>query len=88
MKIEWKATSSFLFSQPAERHNADMEPFERASIQNAIHLCPTCHTMVDITGAEAAGYTVELLRGWKKAAEGRALAAMTHCDSPSSCLVM
>jgi hypothetical protein len=58
----------------SERYNANMEVEARICMANAIHLCPTCHKIVNTKGAT--GYTIELLREWKDAAEEKAFTEM------------
>jgi len=49
------------------RYDSEMSREERASIQNAIFLCPTCATLIDKNNGS--DYPGELLRYWKSVRE-------------------
>jgi hypothetical protein len=51
------------------RYNEKLTPQERASIDNAIWLCANCSIKID---RDVEKYGVELLKGWKRAAEDHA----------------
>jgi hypothetical protein len=55
------------------RHDADLSPSERSSIENAIWLCQNCAKVVDSDTLE---YSVRVLRRWKVAAEAKASRAL------------
>lgn len=52
------------------RYDADLDPADRASLDNAIWLCQKCAKLVD---SDTDRYTVQTLRGWKYTAELSAL---------------
>lgn len=55
------------------RFDASLTPAERSSIENALWLCQACAKLVD---SDSERYPVEMLKGWKVAAEARALRDM------------
>ena len=57
-------------SPQGPRCNASLSEAERCSIENGIWLCQNCGKLVDNDDGR---YTIELLRSWKKQAEGMAL---------------
>lgn len=64
-------------NQPGgERYDSKQTMEQRGDIANAIHLCCTCHTIVDHPGAAAKGYTTALMREWKQQAEAQAERAL------------
>lgn len=54
------------------RANPDLTEEERRSPDNGIHLCNKCSTLIDKNNG--AGYSAELLHGWKSSAEAAAKA--------------
>ena len=64
-----------------ERYDDNQTTEQRGGIANAIHLCCTCHTIVDHPGAAANGYTAALMREWKQQAEAQAESALLRGES-------
>jgi hypothetical protein len=74
-------------NQPkGERYDSDQTMEQRGSIANAVHLCCTCHTLVDKPKAAERGYTSSLMREWKQQAEARAEIALLRGEGTESLL--
>lgn len=59
------------------RYDASMSPEQRSDISNAIWMCPTHGSLID---KEQTAYSVEEIKSWKIAAEGRATREL-ECSS-------
>ena len=64
-----------------ERYDQDQLMEERGGLANAIHLCCTCHALVDHKGAAENGYSAALLREWKQQAEAQAENALLRGEN-------
>ncbi len=74
-------------NQPkGERYDNEQTMEQRGGIANAIHLCCTCHTLVDHPGAAAKGYTAAMMREWKQQAEAQAEMALLRGESADRAL--
>lgn len=65
-------------SPDGPRYDPTLTAEQRSSPDNGIWLCQNCGKLVD---NDPVGYTAEVLRGWKKLAEARALRALAGYSS-------
>jgi hypothetical protein len=64
-----------------ERYDPDQPREEREALPNAIHLCCTCHGLIDHVGAASNGYATTLLRQWKQSAEAQAESSLLRGET-------
>lgn len=71
-KIEYIGVAAHICaaSEGGPRYDREQSPEERSSIDNGIHLCSNCATMIDKNNG--IDYSATTLREWKKQAEKRA----------------
>lgn len=71
-KIEYIGVAAHICaaSEGGPRYDENQSPEERSSIDNGIHLCSNCATMIDKNNG--IDYSATTLREWKKQAEKRA----------------
>ena len=71
-KIEYIGVAAHICaaSEGGPRYDENQSPDERSSIDNGIHLCSNCATMIDKNNG--IDYSATTLREWKKQAEKRA----------------
>jgi len=74
-------------NQPkGERYDAQQTMEMRGGVANAIHLCLTCHAIIDMQGAAAKGYTVAMLHEWKQRAETQAEISLLRGENSESAM--